>query len=188
LLKHCNGRVNALLTSKNGCMLKFVVFLGESVNESGDLALIVSSDGLLLLLDSLTDLIVELLLLFVNERLQVLEHTIHLLGEVLKVIFRLLFTIIQFLLIVFDVLFEFVDLLHTTSYHDLFSLESVHSHRVDPQNLSEILQGVLPSSWFFLLALLLLQIVRNAFFAHWTIKGIHDRLWKMCLAEITRYL
>lgn len=119
-------------------MLKFVVFLSESVNESRHLALIVPRYSILLLFDGRGDLSVELLFLAVNQSLQVLEHPVHLRREVLEVILGLLLAIVQLLLVVLYILLELVDLLETASDHLLLRLEGVQRLGIDAKHLGQI--------------------------------------------------
>ena len=67
-------------------MLEFSVFLSKSLYEAWYFAVIVSIDCILLFFDSLGNLSIEVSFLIVNDLLEMLEHSTHLLGKILKVL------------------------------------------------------------------------------------------------------
>lgn len=167
-------------------MLKFVVLLSKSVDESGHLALIVSRDGILLLFNSLCNLRVELLFLAFNHRLKMFEHPIHLFREVLQIILRLLLAVVHFLLVVLDVLPEFINLLETSSDHNLLRLKGVQSHGVYAKHLGKVAKLVIAEcvapATSLSRGLLLLEKFRDALFAERSVETINDGLREMDLA------
>ncbi len=165
------------------CLLQLIVFLRESLDETGHLLLIVSYDGFLLLFNRLSDVSVEVRFLLVDEGLEMLEHAIHLLGELIQILIGLLLTLVKLHLEVFHVFLEVIYFLKTTANHVFLRLVSVERHTVDAEHAGDILELIVTEGARSVL-LFGFKELRDAFLADRFVQMVENRFWEMDLAKI----